>query len=466
MSLSSLRKNWPVVGWIFLLFLTVSPLLLLSLFNHPSAADDYCFAWYAREKGVLEATIIYYNGWSGRYFSNLLFHLTPLTLNWLWYFKVYPIMAISGSLASLYVFLKFFIRQSITTVFLIAAALFILYLLELSSYAESFYWITGSYPYLLPQLLTLFLVIALSRLYQSDTKKYLYFATIYLLIVIIIGTCEIFIILLTGLFGALIAYRLLFRGKLDFRLISFLVVSLICTYFVLESPGIKIRQAAEGGGGTLPFAVEMSVISLARYFIKWLPLLTVFSIFWVYWLKDRLPTAKLFNDLFRIRPWFGWLSWLGIVPFLFLPFFFGKGMDVAPARVVNVVYFYFLIGFFYNLTVSLLWLYEHKDLRIPMPSYLVMLAVATLPFLYLQNTNFRMVISDLKNGTAARYDQQLTERDEQIRQSQADTIYVEPLHSIPKTLFVEDIQEDPGFLWNDCQARFYYKKAIILKHTH
>ena len=53
-------------------------MLYLAQFNTPNLVDDFCFAWVSKEFGVLPGAYYYYMGWSGRYFGNILMHLTPL----------------------------------------------------------------------------------------------------------------------------------------------------------------------------------------------------------------------------------------------------------------------------------------------------------------------------------------------------------------------------------------------------
>ena len=74
---SSLKNIANSALWL-LFAITIVPIGILAFYNHPSVADDYCFAYMTRDAGFWAAQKFYYEGWSGRYFSNMIFHATPL----------------------------------------------------------------------------------------------------------------------------------------------------------------------------------------------------------------------------------------------------------------------------------------------------------------------------------------------------------------------------------------------------
>lgn len=74
-----------------------------------------------------------------------------------------------------------------------------------------------------------------------------------------------------------------------------------------------------------------------------------------------------------------------------------------------------------------------------------------------------MMVSDLKNGTASAYSRELYERYETIRQAPAQTtVVIQPLKHVPKSLFLEDIKDNEKHPWNDCETKFFQKKALVL----
>lgn len=460
------KRFWILPAWVLLLLITVVPIIALSFYNHPSAADDFCFAYMARDYGIWWSTKFYYEQWSGRYLANVLFHVTPLFANGFWYFKVLPIVYLLTTFWSLYALVGVLFKISPAHKFMITAALVIAYVLQMASLAEGFYWATVSYTYILPQILTTFLLVILSKAYESRSavaaNSWLFLAAVF--IVGIVGLCEMFVILLGGLLGSFLLYQLLFNRKFDLRLVFLLGVTLVSSYFILQSPGSKVRQHANPLGGNLVFSLPMSFRTTAELALHWMPLILIFVVFWLVWLANREDRA--FRSYLRIRPWAGWLVWAGLTPLLFFPYFYGVGMDEVPVRITNTVYYFYLTGLFYNLTVSVLWLRETKGLEVAQPAILkalLMLALLAVPVAYAFNKNFRMMTRDLTTGTAAQYDRELTERYAYIRQSKQDTVTIAPLQHVPASLFTEDIKENTTHLWNKCESQFFGKKALILQ---
>lgn len=466
MNVADVFRRWSTAGWLLLAVVTIFPLLLLSFYNHPSAAGDYCFAYMTRDYGIWFSTKYYYDQWTGRYLASLLFHATPLWAGWLWYYQVLPVLYVFGTGWSLYFLSGRLFRISRQQRLVFSLAFLILYILLQESLAEGFYWVTVSYTYILPQMLTLFLLGLLIEVYEtprSFRRKLLGIACA-ALVFSTIGLCELFVLLIPGLLGAFFGYQLLFERKLDGTLAILLVVALISCHLALESPGVKVRQGSNPLGGNLSYSITAAALTTLRYALGWAPLTGIFCIFLLYWFQAT--TGETFRRYFRIRPWTGWLVWAALTPVLYFPYFYGVGIDGVPVRITNSVNFFFLLGLFYNLLVSALWLREKKGVRFEGGNGWVIvagLALMALPVSYLRNPNFRLMVSDLKNGPAREYDRELTRRYADIRASKSDTVVVKPLKHIPWSLFVEDIREDASFPWNKCEAKYFGKEAIILQ---
>ncbi|MBO9638524.1 MAG: hypothetical protein J7576_10165 [Siphonobacter aquaeclarae] len=459
-------RRWSITGWLLLAVAIVLPLIALSFYNHPSAADDYCFAYMTRDYGMWYSTKFYYDKWTGRYFASLLFHATPLWAGWLWYYQLLPVLYVLGTGWSFYFLTGQLFRISKRQRFVFSVAFLILYILLQESLAEGFFWATVSYTYILPQILTTLLIGLLVQYEEAPAspRRTLTLVACAALVFNTIGLCELFVLLVPGLLAAFLGYRLVFERKIDWGLVLLMGIALVSCYLALESPGVKVRQGSNPLGGNLAYSIQAATLATLRYAWQWAPLTFVFSIFLLFWFRNT--SADTFRKYFRIRPWVGWLVWIGLTPVLYFPYFYGVGIDGVPVRITNSVNFFFLVGFFYNLLVSLLWLREKKGIRLDQGKALILvtgLALLSLPVLVFRNSNFRLMVSDLKNGTAREYDRELTQRYADIRASKSDTVFVKPLKHIPLSLFVEDIRENPAFLWNKCEATYFGKKAIIIQ---
>lgn len=71
--------------------------------------------------------------------------------------------------------------------------------------------------------------------------------------------------------------------------------------------------------------------------------------------------------------------------------------------------------------------------------------------------------SEWLNGTAAAFDKEMTDRTNLLMTSEEPTVYIPLLKQKPKTLYVEDLSENPEHLWNRCTAGYFGKKVIYTK---
>jgi hypothetical protein len=451
--------------------LAVLPLLVLSAYNHPSAADDYCFADTATRFGFWQAQRFYYDGWTGRYFSNFLVHANPLVLGWYNGFRLLPALSVLGLLAGLWSLVSELLRgQPARTRAGVTGLLFFLHVLALRSVVEAFFWTAAVAAYTVPTALTLTLLAALLRWYQlpggwlkaltAIWAGFLVFATV--------GSGETNMILLILLLGAIFGYLLLFRRRFDPFLAYLIGVSLGSAWLLFRAPGNAIRMGGNPHAANLTGSLGSAVGWLAGTVPSWLlhtPVL-VLSLLYVPLALRLTRSDAPTRPLFSAPAWVVTLVYAGLLVALIFPSYYGVG--IAPVyRVINVAYLVFLLGWFYTLTV---WLgsmntkiSQLSDNKRLMPGLLVM-ATLWLGASATNSQTLRTIYSDLFRGRAAAYDRAMTDRHRQLTTpgSGADTLRLRPVGVYPQSLFVEDIRENPAFLWNQCQARFYGHRGIVL----
>jgi hypothetical protein len=158
---------------------------------------------------------------------------------------------------------------------------------------------------------------------------------------------------------------------------------------------------------------------------------------------------------------------LGLFTLLFMMFFvihYGNDMGV-PDRVKNVIFEIFLIGYFYIMTIVRYSYFESYLTKIKNKFFINYIIIASIMgiSIFFYGQNLRTMYADIRLGIAKRYDQEMTQRYTQIRESKSDTIYIAPLKNIPKSLCFDDIKTTEKHLWNKCYATYFEKKVIILK---
>lgn len=447
------------------------PLLALSWFNHPSAADDYCFADTAVRYGFWQAQKYYYDGWTGRYFSNFLVHGSPLVWGWYNGYKLIPALMGMSWVWAAYLFISELLHSLVpaATIRRVAAlltgTLFFLYMLLLPSVVEAFVWMASITVYTVPTALMLYWGAVLLRWYRqpSGTLHSLTGVWAGVLVFLIVGCGETHMLLLISLLLAIIVYCLLFQRLIDWRLVGMLAAALVSAWLVFRAPGNAVRMSGGAASGDLVGGLVLSLKWLLKnvpgWFIK-TPLLPL-AIWWGILGNKYLYKGGSLPTVFRLPFWYAVMVVAGLLLATVLPSFYAT--QFLTLRAVNVTYAVFLFGFFYLVTSQLKAF--SAIARVP-PSVLPTLTGLLLWVSLANSQPMKHVYRDLLNGNAATYDREMTARHEYLVSAKpADTLRLAPLTVYPPSLFLEDVRTDPTHWWNRCQSGYYHHKTIIVDTT-
>lgn len=462
--------------FVFALFGALAlPLIGLAFYNVPSAADDFCFALNTLKFGFWQGQQYYYDGWTGRYFSTMLMHANPLVWGWFGWYKVFPVLVLGLLGHSFFCLLNAFTErsQSRWQVLVCTAGFVFLYLYGLPSVVENFFWLPGVVGYPVPLILMAYLFAELIERNSSTPKRPVVYALRLLwasfLVFAVVGSNETPLLALTILLGSVMGLRLLYRLPLNAYWLGLLGVLGCSIYLDLSAPGNALRMSYNPVSGLLIPSVISSLQETFVHIADWVlhtPLLW-FTAFFVpiasQWLGSR-PSHRLFE----LHPAFTLLIWLGVMSVGIFPGYYGVGI-APPPRTINVVYWLFLFGWFYNVLVILhfgqqRWSWQARAL----PRYAKLIMAVSLLHSLSQNPNARMLYGDLLKGRARAYQATMQARYAYIDQHKMlPMVAVDSLVVRPKSLFTEDISGNPAFLWNTCQAEYWGIKAIKIKpSTH
>lgn len=470
----SLFDRLATVIAIVLFLLAYVPLLLLSVYNHPSAADDYCFADTAVRYGFWQAQHYYYNGWTGRYFSNMLVHGNPLVWGWYDGFRIIPALAVTGLLAATYAFISELLRDQSFRVRLVTTGIaFYAIILALQSTVEAFFWTAAVASYTVPTILTLYLFAVLMRWYRLPPGRLKTLTTVWagVLVFAIVGSGETNLVLLVLILLAIGAYRLLFRRTFDGLMAYLLLVALASSALVFLAPGNAIRLGSNEIAGNLVATLFATVRFMASAVLTWLwqtPVIPL-SLLWLPMAVQLTKSDSSVRALFQLPALLLSVLYVGLLFVLMFPSVYGLG--VAPGRVMNLVYLVFLLGWFYVLTVWVGWLLRRNgsvthwlSVGRPIqagPGWVSVLAGVWVVGIAWISPTFHQLYGDLLSGRAATYDREMTERHRQLTQS-ADTLRLAPISVYPASLNIDDIRTDQNHWWNRCQAGYYGHKVVVL----
>jgi len=503
-----------------LIILCLLPYVILVFFVFPSL-DDLSIPLNIRELGTsrFELFTSLMQHWNGRYTSNFLAVVSPLTFGSLFGYRLALMLQLPALYFALYYFLLRLLRHDAHSVFsrdrihLLSASLLLIYLNLLPDITETIYWLSGAKVYTWALFVQLFVLgLMVSAEIKPGSGKAILLAV---LIFILCGFNEIVLAINVFIAYGYLVWPLILKalrkhadtGKVMLsekkilqkpipsatentplekeqtyallpaksfslhRILPFLVV-MVSSIIVLASPGNEGRLWHFPEGGQIDSTIRIAAISsakLAGVMMQSMPLvLTGFLLF--PHLKASLLPAFL-------RPLAGWNP--ALVMMAALLFFFGAMAVPAwamginpPMRIYNFLGLYF-IGFFFWFLFSLRhWLQARS---IPVHAAftgagkwivicLIFLAMAgdfhkepgpDGAFTY--RGNMARVVSDLVLR-AGPYKRTMQEREAIIIHQMAIGNYhviVPPLYNPPTSILYLDITCDPGYWINLLQARMY-----------
>ncbi|GAB3926648.1 DUF6056 family protein [Larkinella terrae] len=456
---------------LFLFGLALLPLLILSFYNHPSAVDDFCFADTALKYGIWQGQKFYYDGWTGRYFSNLVVHASPLVWGWYDAYRFIPALLVIAWIASLYSLVSELLPTLFIGTRLIAVGLiFFLYVLVLPSPVESFFWLAAVASYTIPTIFSFYLLTVIIRWYSIRHQPLKTLTTIWacFLVFAIVGSSETNLVWVLLVLGGLLGYQLVFLRRLDWFLVGLLVMALFSTWLLFRAPGNAIRMGGNPHSGDFLFSTGAAFGYLAGAIVEWViktPVLLL-GILWIPIVRRLARSDHPARRFFMIHPLLAVLFWLGLLGGLIFPSYYGIGIAPAP-RVMNVTYTFFLLGWFYVITVWVVHterrIWFDRRLKMAQSVWITGIAALWIAANVYKSNSLRQIYGDWLSGRAAAYNRDMTDRQRILNDPAIEVAHLPVLSATPPTLFNNDIDPaDPQHLWNRCEAGYYGKKVVIL----
>ena len=437
------------------------------MYNHPSVDDDFCFAYMTRDYGFWKAQKFYYEGWSGRYISNMIFHATPLAFGNFWFVKLMPFLIFGFLFHSLYTFIGEVLNPTKSNRFLLTATFLGVFVIFSPSLIDTFYWYSSVFIFPTSFGFFLYFIVVVLRYYKPKYQHIklpisLLAAT---LIFFIIGSNEVMMLFILGFLGIVWGYFLLFKKRFDTLFFALMLIGLYFAYFwVVQAKGNQVRMV---GGNVLGGEIATSLLNAFKSTLKnaiyWSATLWGFSIAYRRYFLPKYSQESP-SQIFKVKLWIPIVSLLVLMFMMFFVIHYGNDMGV-PDRVKNVIFAVFMVGFFYITTVY--YFNNVADIPKSQTSVIEWVSVGASAFLilisiYFEGQNLKSMYADIRLGIAKRYDQEMTERYTKIRESKSDTVYVSPIKNVPKSLCFDDIKTNEKHLWNKCYANYFEKKVIIL----
>ncbi|MBC7523551.1 MAG: hypothetical protein H7239_03845 [Flavobacterium sp.] len=445
--------------FLYLTVIALFPLVILSFFNNP-ASDDFDYSFDSQNEAFFPLQIRRYFEWSGRYFSNGLISLNPLTYSNLYFYKIIPIVLFLFFLFALFFFISnISITLSSVKKLSYTGVIFILYLVQLPDVCEGFYWMPASLTNQLPTSLTLLFFGFLLKYKNSKNPFHFIFAL--LILIATIGCNEITVVILGFILLSLAVYIYHFQKKINYVVLIILAIYLIFSFVEIFAPGNAVRASNIKVKHQLLWSIFKSVQLTISYIFNWFPIMLLSCLFFI---KDIYANLKLKNS-FAIHPFY---SIIGVIAIVFLGFFPGVWSlnGQLPDRSINTIYFFFIFGFIYCFYTIVIFLRQKFNFEFQFSKEVKIFFGILILFHFLSNNPITVAYLDLFSGKAYAYNNEMKTRLNLIKNCKSKDCVVPALTHFPTTIYnkVDFGLTNDKNNWKNLEiSRFYRKNSIIIE---
>lgn len=457
------------------------PMLCIAPYDVPSA-DDFSFgtrahhafestgSFFAAVKAAATEARICYSTWQGSFSAIFLMALQPAVFGEQYYALTAPIMLcalIGGTYLFCAVLFKRVFGVNGRVGVSIAALLCILYTQLPLSPVQGFFWYNGAVYY------TFFFGLSLAALALGITLVQHGGAMrqfgLSLLLFFIGGGNYVTLLTLLIIGASTVAIMLIARDARCKRLIAPLAALAVASLLSIAAPGNAVRQTNYATTPNVIEAVLMSFQSAAKYSADWLnlpqlgTLALMAALIW--------PTVARTGFKFRFPALATLWSWC-VYSAMFCPPIYAMG-DVGDYRLLNIIYFAYLLLLAVNLFYWLGWLNNHisrKKNRVTRPRTFiasvllggalmaggVLLAVRTG-----QPLTSVSALSSLRTGAAQEYHACAVQRYDILSDASVHDAVLPAFTAWPDVLYYDDITSY-SYDWKNIAVQAYYGKDSVV----
>lgn len=466
------------------LLVLIAPFFLLSFFAYPSA-DDFILSATVKNYKFFEYQQFAYNSWGGRYFGTFIVSLNPLCFDWMFGYKLVPVLLFVLLYFSIYVLMQKLLGVDFTNrkIHLISLTLYTLYLNNMPSTAEGFYWMTGALGYTLASIILILFVALIIKLNTriKNSQKILNFILALILSLFVVGANEISMMVLFEIIGLILIYDFIIIRKVNIAYIVILAFTIAAAFIVFYAPGTQAKLNNLPNHFNLGFSVIKSVelsLMIIGFNLQSFPFIIV-SLIFIPFANSLSKSNNTLGKIAEISPYISIPVSFAIIFSLYFVAYFSLGNNPAW-RVHNNISLVFIILWFLNILIIIRFL-KNKNYSIhPTPKYLttILIFVAFL-FVFIDfhikdprdgikfKGNIAHAFYDLIYKAPA-YNKEINKRYlliQKAKKENQNSLEVERIKNIPQTIFYDDISVDPEYWMNMGFARYYNIKSIKLKET-
>ncbi len=484
-----------IVLWLIIAasFLATIPLLYLCMYNHPSA-DDYMYAantyhvWRDTHslwevwQAALATSAEFYQTWQGLYASAVLQALEPGIFGES-YYKFAGMIILATLYGTNLIFSNCILHKKLGMTGLESAAfgciLSFLMLQWIPSAVQGIYWYNGAVNYTFFYCVMILLICAVLQLGDGESKRK---SAGWLILSILLGVVLTGGNHVTAFMGILFLLGSAIFGfiahKKKFMMRSFVVFLFMIAGFLVNvsSPGTKVRQEAfENTPGvfmTIWYAMKRGAgvinVWLGLAIVVCLIIMLPFVLRAVIRVRNETGFAFPYPLLVVVLS-VGWLC------AMYCPPIYAMGGS-GDGRLVNVVYFSFVVLMFLNEFYICGWLVEHfikvndghtNEIRLSQQYSLVAVVLVVGMILGCgESSAGYQAFLQLKTGAAARYSSEADARFQILETSRGKDVVLDAYTEQPYMIFFDDITEDSSDWRNQYMLEYFELNSVALKKNN
>ena len=423
--------------------LLICLLIYFSKFNNPSS-DDFVFFSITKNLSIADTVNYFYKSWSGRYSSFFLAKLFVNLIGTKLIVKFLPIFLFLNLLIStIFLFEKIFTSEIPKGILVYICFFIFIYLTLMPSIPEGVYWFSSIITYSTSLIFFIWLIYFSIKFYI--TKKNIYFILIIIFIMFTIGSNETIMLILDYILFLI----WLFNNNIEFKkyIIILLLIAFSFTLIVYLAPGNSIRSLNITKGNNFLYACFKTLQYSFYYIATWI-IVSPFILFF----SHNQGIKVILKIPIKIAVFF-------LIPTIFIGFFasFYSTGNAPPGRVMNILFFIFLISNFILLPLFRYYLQNQAHL-------LYVLSILFFSFHLITSNNIKNILVDLKNNNFVKFNYSYMQREIKLQKSRSKSVKIVPLGPIPLTLYFDDIDIDSKNWKNSAISNYYNLDSIILKN--
>lgn len=462
------------------LLISLVPLLVLGFYAAP-AADDFSYGAYAHlaykdsgsilaaAAGALDKTVESYMSWQGTFSAIFLMSMQPAVFSEGLY-ALTPFIMLTALVIGTFMLCRAFFSKLLglgrELGDIVAALICILSVQLMPSPVQGLYWFNGAIYYVFFHGLSLAAcALAIALVKNGGAWRSVLLC---LMCLVLGGGNYVTALTLSILAAATVIFLTMKKDCAWKRLLLPSLLLFISFALSIVAPGNTVRQAAQEDTPGVIMAVLMSFENGALYALNWfsLPvaggLLLLAVVVW--------PVLSGTEGRFSLPALVSIFSFC-LMSAMFCPPIYAMG-NVGEPRILNIIYFMYLLLLAINLVYWLGWLAgklkkadSEKNVKL-MPVLLAMLVLGGCCALaMLGGTGFTSVgaLSTLASGEAKAYYDSALERFELLNDESIKDVQLEDFPTKPYLLYYDDITQDPADWHNEDISTFYSKNSVVLK---